>query len=231
MTLPMVVSHSRLGNGIPMFNLNNLLSIVYLKQDTESIEWENVFLGCFKDSLIKPIKHKGIKGDIQQARINAIKTVETKYYVMLDYDDLVVPDVIFDCVNFLENNPEYIACTVNEGLTGLHGRLKAPAMLRKSINHPNVFRNPREVHTCTVFRTDIVKDLLPLFSVHKFFNFDWALRMLIADKGMIGIVPKVGYYYRLHSIGHSTIKECDGFVPSKMTYHYLRDNRLINTIV
>lgn len=208
--------------------VEDLCTVVYLKQEHESDIWEREFLDCFKGSGFVPVKHPGILGDVQTARIASLKDVDTKYVIALDYDDIVVPETLVKAIRFLEDNEDYVACTANEGRTGSKGILQEPSTIHDSVDMAIMVTDPTHVHAFTVLRTEVVKEVLPTFEHHNFYHFDWALRLMVAGKGKIGMIPGVGLYYRRHAQGHSAGYRPDHLVPSGRTYIYLKEHGLVN---
>lgn len=179
----------------------DLLTPVYLYTSCDDPVWHEDFLRCFDGSGLTPVQHCGVLGNLQEGRIKAYTSVNSKYVVMLDPDDLVDVDVLKQCVDKLETNPQLGMCGSREQRINADGRPMGYTSMPQ-LDTRMIYINPAAFHGAVVMRVDMLKGVLPLFKETTYHLFDWALKICMANRYPLCRLPVLGYSYRIHQGGH-----------------------------
>lgn len=180
-----------------------MLTVAYLTLPNEREDWLLEMLAGFDGSGISPVRFPGIYQDIGLARTQAYEQISTKYVCMIDPDDRADPEVIKECVDFLEKNPDYAACGAYEEMIDEQGSLRS-RRARLPFTLSRLMYSTLELHNLVVLRTEIVKRYMYRVLELNFYNFDWALMLTVAGNHPVHKIDKIGYQFRRKSDSHST---------------------------
>lgn len=184
-------------------NINQRLTVAYLfgNMDDENLRQE--MLDCFKDSELTPVEYPAIEGNLAQARADVYAEITTPYVVMIDPDDLVRPDVLEACVDYLEAHPDCAACSALEGNITENGQFHSYRRFPDDIA-AGLLRSVRAFHHPVVMRMSVVREYAQALLEHNFYNYDYALKLCLAFNHPVHRLEQMGYLYRERSASHST---------------------------
>lgn len=138
------------------------------------------------------------------ARNTALAHCNTKYLINIDSDDVVSTSFVFDYVHFMENNPEYSACTCAlESFTdddGWNRRPIKPVYTHVGIGDCLVLGVSKNIfgHAGSCVVTEDARKVGGWDASDRSMWEDWAFFLKMASSGMhIFNFPKVNYYYRV----------------------------------
>lgn len=207
-------------------DISKLLNLYYLTLPDLDAEYLEAFLACFKDSPLVPKALPGIDGDLQEARVQGYRLAKAKYVCFVDPDDLVDPHALIDAVEVLERNPTWaMYCIRSDELVLRNGQwVTQPDPYS---NQADFSRHPKVLHNATVYRTEVVQQILPQLIRRRYVLFDWALRLVVSSRHPFGISQQVGYTWRNHPAGEHCRKTLpEGFVHPVDTIRLLIRDRL-----
>ena len=103
---------------IPTYNRHQYLNRIleYNKDCSFHVIVADSTKNDYKFTLAKPASFQYLHYpdvSLTQKLENALQQVKTKYIVMCADDDFIIPERIFDCIGFLEDNKEYSAVQGN----------------------------------------------------------------------------------------------------------------------
>jgi len=202
------------------------LSFNYLTIGGENTDWLKEFFDSFVDTSFTPIQHDGHLGNVQKGRMEIIDKVTTPFFCFCDPDDRVMVDVIIKAKDFLVDNPDYGMCGTSEIHLNEHGNaisLEGTDEFRME----SLLRSPLALHNGTVYRTEMVRELLPFFRDHQFKSFEWALKLVMSHRYPTKKLKDIGYSFRFTTNGHHC-SPCEiGEISPNDTVKTLMSNNLI----
>ncbi len=148
-----------------------------------------------QDSRIKVV-FRPSNGHIAQASNSALQLVTGKYTALLDHDDLLTPDALYEVVSYINKYPDSDVIYSNEDKIDMRGRLSEPTF--KASWSPDYFFSFMYMGHLTVYRTQLIHQA---GGFRKGFegsqDYDLALRVQRTGP-VIRHLPRVLYHWRKH---------------------------------
>jgi hypothetical protein len=212
------------------FRLMNL-TIAYMLTENDREDWLGEMLSDLSILPYPVVQYPGIVGDFSKARYDLFSSIKSEYVLVVDPDDRVIPEVIVECLEFLDLNPEYAACSGHETCIGVDGKIRSTYPIAE-FDFGRLLLTPLEFHGGVIFRTAVVKEFLDTLFAANFYNFDWALKLSIASKYPVKKLKRIGYKFRRKPKSHfTTFFIRDGQVPPKKTVNKLIELGLVDEAV
>ena len=128
---------------------------IFLIIDDGSTDQSISIIESFDDPRIKLIKKDQNTGVVDTLNLG-LKTIESKYFIRMDGDDISLPDRFLTLVNFMESNPEFGVCSSHLKLFGntneiWRQELNPIKLISKFIYCSGVAHGP------SIFRTSVLK--------------------------------------------------------------------------
>jgi len=149
-----------------------------------------------KDDRIKIIYRKQT-GHISEATNSALSLASGEFVCLLDSDDLLSPDALYEIAKLLKNQPEIDMIYSDEDRLSEDGRFIEPFF--KPDWSPDTFLSV--MYTChlSTYRRSIINDIGG-FRVGYEGSQDWDLALRFTEKtNKIAHIPKILYHWRIHS--------------------------------
>ena len=161
--------------------------------------------GSIDDTLskIKDFNDNRIKIQINTENIGITKSLNIglklskgKYILRIDSDDIAHPELAENLFNFLNNNPDYIACGANMLQFPLYNEIKYIEK-NEELKISTLFKSPFS-HSCVLFRNNLQHNLFydPYFEYVE----DYELWTRISKLGKFYNVQKYLLYYRVSEL-------------------------------
>lgn len=209
----------------------NRLTIAYLfTEGLDRDDWKQEFLNDIASSRFTPVEFPGILGDLAEARCLAYDQITTPYAMMLDPDDRISPDVLDECFRYAVAHPEVGMVSAHENSIDPLGRRMNTAS-GVPFDMERFLYSPQELHSFTILKMEHVREFVPVLRSVGFYNFDWALRLCIANKYGAYKLPKIGQHFRRKfNSHHNGAHYKPELIPSNKTVETLVDMGLLPVV-
>jgi len=177
------------------------LTIAYMLCPNDRREWLEELLHDLRAGSYPVREFAGIPGDVGAARVAAYSQIHSEYVLMVDPDDRVDLSVVQSCLQYLEENPTYAICACHERAIHVDGSFRSMYHIGE-FDFRRLTQSPLELHNCCVFRTEVLKRYIHVLGDANFYNFDWALRLVIAANHPVKKLLKIGYHFRRKPHSH-----------------------------
>lgn len=180
----------------------SILTIAYMLTENDRDDWLLEMLSDLSALPYPVVKFEGIVGDFSRARYNAYSSITSEYVLMVDPDDRIVPETVVKCLEFLTNNSEYVACSGQETSIDVNGHHRSTYPMG-NFKYRNLIRTPLEFHGGVIFKVSAIKEFLKVIHDNDFYNFDWALRLCVANNYPVMKLKEIGSRFRRKPGTHS----------------------------
>ncbi len=150
------------------------------------------------DSRVRYIKLSGNEG-ISQNTNQGILAAKGAFVALLDHDDLLTPDALYEMALAVEKYPEVVLLYTDEDKCDGEGRRFYEPHFKQDYNEDLLLTNNYFCHF-TAIRTEVAKKLLLRKDYDGAQDFDLVLRVTaLAEKNQVVHIPKVLYHWRCHT--------------------------------